>query len=173
VTGDGTPVDLTGIEPVTLIDIEDYLYDNGNKHDPFILTQVGCGIGEYLNRPGEGNKGRASPDLETFLTCSIADNSVFHGFMGPKRNLMRAFQHFAKDQNGSCGGDSGGPNFLYIGDVETQVSVISSGSFPCNSTSITARLDIPEALDFVYCAMTDPDPTNCGCIEVDKHGMCP
>jgi hypothetical protein len=173
VTGDGTPVSLTGIDPVTLIDIEDYLYDNGNKHDPFILTQVGYGIGEYLNRPGEGNKGGASPDLETFLTRSIADNSVFHGFMGPKRNLMRAFQHFAKDQNGSCGGDSGGPNFLSIDNKETQVSVISSGSFPCNSTSITARLDIPEALDFVGCALTDSTPTNCGCIEVDKHGMCP
>lgn len=172
-TGDGTPVNLTGIEPVTLIDIEEYLYDNGDIHDPFILIQVGYGIGEYLNRPGEGNKGGASPDLETFLNRSIADNSVFHGFMGPKRNLMRAFQHFAKDQNGSCGGDSGGPNFLYINNVETQVSVISSGSFPCNSTSITARLDIPEALDFVACALTDADPTDCGCIEVDKHGMCP
>jgi hypothetical protein len=173
VTGDGTPVYLEGIEPVTLIDIEDYLYDNGDKHNPFILTQVGYGIGEYLNRPGEGNKGGASPDLETFLTRSIADNSVFHGFMGPKRNLMRSFQHFAKDQNGSCGGDSGGPNFLDIGGVETQVSVISSGSFPCNSTSITARLDIPEAFDFVDCALTVSDPTDCGCIEIDKHGMCP
>jgi hypothetical protein len=93
--------------------------------------------------------------------------------MGPKRNLMRAFQHFAKDQNGSCGGDSGGPNFLYIEDMETQVSVISSGSFPCNSNSITARLDIPEALEFVDCALTDSNPINCGCIVVDKHGMCP
>ncbi len=173
VTGDGTPVDLTGIEPVALIDIEDYLYDFGDIHDPFILIQVGYGIGEYLNRPGEGNKGGVSPDLETFLNRSIADNSVFHGFMGPKRNLMRSFQHFAKDQNGSCGGDSGGPNFLLIYEVETQVSVISSGSFPCNSTSITARLDIPEAMDFVDCALTDSNPTNCGCIEVDKHGMCP
>jgi hypothetical protein len=173
VTGNGTPVYLTGIEPVMLIDIEDYLYDYGDIHDPFILTQVGYGIGEYLNRPGEGNKGGVAPDLDTFLTRSIADNSVFHGFMGPRRNLMRAFQHFAKGQNGSCGGDSGGPNFLEIDGVETQVSVISSGSFPCNSTSITARLDIPEALDFVACALTDSDPTGCGCIEVDKHGMCP
>jgi hypothetical protein len=173
VTEDGTPVDLTGIEPVTLIDIEDYLYDNGDIHDPFVLVQVGYGIGEYLNRPGEGNKGGAAPDLDTFLNRSIADNSVFHGFMGPKRNLMRSFQHFAKDQNGSCGGDSGGPNFLYIDEVETQVSVISSGSFPCNSTSITARLDIPEALEFVDCALTASDPTLCGCTEVDKHGMCP
>ena len=173
VTEDGTPVDLTGIEPVTLIDIEDYLYDNGDIHDPFVLVQVGYGIGEYLNRPGEGNKGGVSPDLDTFLNRSIADNSVFHGFMGPKRNLMRSFQHFAKDQNGSCGGDSGGPNFLYIDEVETQVSVISSGSFPCNSTSITARLDIPDALDFVQCALLNPSPENCGCIEVDKHGMCP
>jgi hypothetical protein len=86
---------------------------------------------------------------------------------------MRSFQHFAKDQNGSCGGDSGGPNFLDIGGGETQVSVISSGSFPCNSTSITARLDISEALDFVDCALTVSDPTDCGCIEIDKHGMCP
>jgi len=173
VTEDGTPVDFRGIEPVTLIDIEDYLYDNGDIHDPFVLVQVGYGIGEYLNRPGEGNKGGVAPDLETFLTRSIADNSVFHGFMGPKRNLMRSFQHFAKGQNGSCGGDSGGPNFLYIDEVETQVSVISSGSFPCNSTSITARLDIPDALEFVDCALTLSDPTNCGCIEVDKHGICP
>jgi hypothetical protein len=172
-TGNGTPVDLSGIEPVKLIDIEDYLYDNGDIHEPFTLIQVGYGIGEYLNRPGEGNKGGASPDLETFLTRSIADNSVFHGFMGPKRNLMRGFQHFAKGQNGSCGGDSGGPNFLDIGGVETQVSVISSGSFPCNSTSITARLDISEAMDFVDCALADSDPTSCGCTEVDKHGMCP
>jgi hypothetical protein len=172
-TWDATHVDLTGIEPVTLIDIEDFLYEFGDIHDPFILTQVGYGIGEYLNRPGEGNKGGAAPDLDTFLTRSIAANSVFHGFMGPKRNLMRGFQHFAKDQNGSCGGDSGGPNFLFIDNVETQVSVISSGSFPCNSTSITARIDIPEALDFVDCALTDSDPTTCGCTEVDKHGMCP
>ena len=172
-TGNRTPVDLGEIGPVTLIDIKDYLYDNGDKHNPFILTQVGYGIGEYLNRPGEGNKGGASPDLETFLTRSIADNSVFHGFMGPKRNLMRSFQHFAKDQNGSCGGDSGGPNFLDIGGVETQVSVISSGSFPCNSTSITARLDIPEAMNFIDCALDELDPIVCGCIEVDKHGMCP
>lgn len=112
--------------------------------------------------------------LEGLQNGSLVDVGVsFHGFMGPKRNLMRAFQHFAKDQNGSCGGDSGGPNFLDIGGAETQVSVISSGSFPCNSTSITARLDIPEAMDFVDCALTDPDPTFCGCVEVDKHGMCP
>jgi hypothetical protein len=173
VTGGGTPVDISSIDPVTLIDMENYLYDNGDIDDPFILNQVGYGIGEYLNRPGEGNKGGAAPDLETFLTRSIADNSVFHGFMGPKRNLMRGFQHFAKDQNGSCGGDSGGPNYLFIDNIEIQVSVISSGSFPCNSTSITARLDIPEAMDFVDCALTASDPTLCGCTEVDKHGMCP
>ncbi|MGV7224292.1 MAG: hypothetical protein ACQ9MH_22595 [Nitrospinales bacterium] len=172
-TGNGSPVDLAEIEQVTLIDIPDYLYDFGDKHDPFIFTQVGYGIGEYLNRPGEGNKGGVSPDLDTFLTRSIADNSVFHGFMGSKRNLMRSFQHFAKDQNGSCGGDSGGPNFLEIGGVETQVSVISSGSFPCNSTSITARLDIPVAMVFIDCALTDPFPIDCGCIEINKHGMCP
>jgi trypsin len=52
---------------------------------------------------------------------------------------------------GSCNGDSGGPHFLGAGAAETSivVSVTSHGDTYCRSTDWTARVDIPEVLDFI------------------------
>jgi hypothetical protein len=54
----------------------------------------------------------------------------------------------------------------------------TGNGFPVDLTGIEpvtliSILDIPEALEFVNCALEDPNPAGCGCIEVDKHGMCP
>jgi hypothetical protein len=66
-------------------------------------------------------------------------------------------QNAALDYSGTCGGDSGGPNYYKpksgaFSGQEVQIGVTSAGDSSCRATSTITRLDVPAAVDFVNCA---------------------
>jgi hypothetical protein len=177
VTHGGTPVDLSGIEPVTLPPA-DFLATIADVQDPPVFTAVGYGTGEAHERPGEGgNKGGAVNDSDTLgVRLFTPEGTAFVGFLGPNLNLMMGSQNPARDHTGTCGGDSGGPMFYDDGGTELQVAVTSSGDSICRGSAIMARTDAPEAQAFLGCAIsarTLAQIENCGCTEVDSQGECP
>jgi hypothetical protein len=66
--------------------------------------------------------------------------------------------NIAKDENGTCNGDSGGPIFY---DDETlglvQVSLVSGGDAPCRATNTGPGFSRPEAHEFIYCGKVAGD----------------
>lgn len=178
ITDSGTTVDLTAITPVTLPPLG---FLETLQHNVDMLTNVGYGTGSLFNE-----KGHASPpdtptdtNYDTFGVRYIADYSLFIGFQGQNQNLVLSSQNPARDNTGTCGGDSGGPQFVTSNDKELIVAITSSGDAVCRSTNIAARLDIPDAQNFInqcaYNTNTIDDASTCslGCTEVDSKGICP
>ncbi|MDH3474265.1 MAG: hypothetical protein OEM59_11285 [Rhodospirillales bacterium] len=176
VTYGGEPVDLTGIEPVTLT-LPGFLETIADVQDPPLFTAVGYGVGEAHNKPGEGgNKGGASNDLSKLgMRWQTVDGTAFVAFMGQKQNLMMGSQNPARDHDGTCGGDSGGPIFYEAAGGDIQVAVTSSGDAICRGSAIMARADSPEAQEFLQCVLDANNSMqlmNCGCTEVNSQGEC-
>jgi len=175
ITEGGTPVHLSGIDPVVLPDV-DYLLDKVSAKAPLLITAVGYGTGEAHNKPGEGgNAGGAVNSTEEFGQRWMTALTSAFSFMGPEANLLLGSQNPARGHEGTCGGDSGGPLFYDDNGVEIQVGITSSGDAICRATSIIARTDGVRAVEFLACAAS-PAPADilaCGCTEVDSQGECP
>lgn len=176
-TGGGFSVDLIDVEPVILPD-EGFLEDRVSATTPLPLTAVGYGTGEAHNKPGEGgNAGGAVNDLSKLGVRWVTDATSAFSFMGPEGNLLLGSQNPARGDEGTCGGDSGGPLFFDDLGTDVQVGITSSGDAICRATSIIARTDSARAVDFLSCVLlpgTDlQDILACGCTEVDRQGECP
>jgi hypothetical protein len=82
----------------------------------------------------------------------------------------------ARGYEGTCNGDSGGPNFHVANGTKIQVGVSSSGDRYCRATSLIARLDIPAAISFLSCAANATSPaaySACGCTTLNRKWLCP
>jgi hypothetical protein len=177
VTTGGTPVDVESIAPVVLPE-QDYLVGKVSAKQPLQITAVGYGTGEAHNKPGEGgNAGGAVNATDTLGVRWYTDLTQAFAFMGPEANLLLGSQNPARGDEGTCGGDSGGPLFDHSGDTEIQVGVTSSGDAICRASSIIARTDSARAVEFLSCATaigaSTADLLACGCTEVDVQGECP
>lgn len=176
VTHNGTSVDLTDIQPVTLPALG---FLETLEHNIDTITNVGYGLGAVHGIPGEDPVpgGPSGVNWEPFGVRSVSE-SLFIGFMGKKQNLMLSSMNPAREQSGTCGGDSGGPQFVVHDDQELIVSVTSSGDSPCRATNSTARLDIDEAHDFYgKCGLNAnsvEEVLHCseGCTQINEHGIC-
>lgn len=172
----GADVDVGAIPPVNLP--APYFVDDNLIRNTSLLTIVGYGTGEVHGIPGEepipGGPAGFNPD--TFGVRYFAENSLFINTHGKRQNLLFASQNIARDFNGSCGGDSGGPLFYNDGETEVAVALVTNGDVPCRATSTNARLDIPEALNFMNCgidAESIEEALSCGCTEVTApRGTC-
>ena len=79
-------------------------------------------------------------------------------------SLMSAWVDFsmlptpANNGGGTCYGDSGGPHFLHVGDVETTIVVATTitGDTQCKSLDKDYRMDTPSARDFLGQFVTLP-----------------
>jgi hypothetical protein len=149
---------------------------NRNVPSP-LLTVVGYGTGEALAKPGEGgNKGGAVNDPSKLGVRWQTSDTMAFSFMGKNSNLLLGSQNPARGNEGSCGGDSGGP--LFYEDRtrgELQVGITSSGDAICRATSIIARTEGEEAAAFLGCVTAAPTPeavASCGCTEVTSKGLC-
>ena len=60
----------------------------------------------------------------------------------------------AKDDGGTCYGDSGGPNFL--GDTNIIAAITITGDAVCRSTNVVYRLDTESARAFLGQYVTLP-----------------
>jgi len=176
VTHGGEIVDLAGVEPVNLPNLQ-FLRSIANVRDPAVFTAVGYGVGEAHNRPREGgNAGGAVNDASKLGVRWTTTGTAFISFMGQDQNLMMGSQNPARDYTGTCGGDSGGPLFYDDDGVELQVAITSSGDSICRGSAIMARTDTRQARAFLGCVLAAPtiaDIGACGCTEVDRQGECP
>lgn len=174
-TDGGGFVHVHNYSPVTLAPIG---FLNSFVTNVTAFTNVGYGTGSVFNDNGQRNKPVTQTNFDDFGIREIADNSVFINFKGQDANLMNSSMNPAKGNNGTCGGDSGGPQFYKVNGNELIISVTSSGDSICRSTNITARLDIPAAQDFInqcaYAANSMTDYANCtkGCTTVSSKGTC-
>jgi len=64
----------------------------------------------------------------------------------------------AHGDGGTCYGDSGGPNFLEVGDSETNIvaGTTITGDFMCRATNVDYRMDTPSARSFLEQFVTLP-----------------
>jgi Trypsin len=176
-TSAGTVVDLAKIPEVELPD-EGFLDRIVSATTPLPLTAVGYGTGEAHNKPGEGgNAGGAVNDLSKLGVRWVTDFTSAFSFMGPEANLLLGSQNPARGDEGTCGGDSGGPLFLQDEPGYFQVGITSSGDAICRATSIIARTDSTRAVQFLSCVLEPgakvAQVLTCGCTSVDSQGECP
>jgi hypothetical protein len=87
-------------------------------------------------------------------------------------------QNPALGNEGTCGGDSGGPLYYDNDGSLLQVGITSSGDAICRSTSIIARTESATALDFLGCVLDGAEADDlaaieaCGCTVVNSQGEC-
>ncbi len=150
-------------------------------HNSTIFTNVGYGTGSVFDESGKAIKGSPSTsNYDTFGIRYISSNTLFIGFLGDNQNSINATQNPSRGYDGTCFGDSGGPQFYKdtYGN-EFLVSVVSTGDFVCRSRVVNARVDIPVAQNFIqqcaYNVNTINEFTNCtlGCTTLTNISRCP
>ena len=71
---------------------------------------------------------------------------------------LRISMNPARDDGGTCYGDSGGPNFLGAGSSETNIVAATTitGDSMCRATNVDYRLDTASARSFLGSYVTLP-----------------
>ena len=146
------------LTPVQVAPTVDYLSEliagETNPTRDLSFTAVGYGTGEKFPVPGE-ETGPADPsgtNNSTFLIRYVADGLTYKAH-NPGNDVLRLSMNIAKDEEGTCNGDSGGPIFYddqSLGRV--QVSLVSGGDIPCRATNTGPGFSRPEAFAFIACA---------------------
>lgn len=122
-----------------------YKFPNKDLH----FSAAGYGVLQLVDFPGKLNGGGAGVDRSTLGTLRESKNQTF-------RNLhaltIYTSQNPALGNSGTCGGDSGGPNYYVMPNgKEIQVGITSAGDTACRSTSTITRIDTPIAIEFINC----------------------
>lgn len=116
------------------------------------FTVVGYGTGEKMPIPGQ-ETGPATPkgrnDL-TFMIRYFADRLSYNAY-NSGNDVLELSQNPAKNENGACNGDSGGPIFYEGVTARIQVAVVSGGALPCSSLLQAPSLNLPEAVGLLSC----------------------
>ena len=104
------------------------------------FTAVGYGGQEPVSQPG----GPVIGYLDTREYAVGTLNAITPAW-------LRISQNPARDNGGTCYGDSGGPNFLGAGSTETQIiaGITITGDTLCKSTNVIYRLDTESARAFL------------------------
>lgn len=78
-------------------------------------------------------------------------NKVDQGFNSLTKAWLRLPMTPSTGDGGTCYGDSGGPHFIWLNDVETNIiaSITVGGDAPCKALDTTYRMDTEVALDFL------------------------
>jgi hypothetical protein len=151
------------LSPVQVAPSADYLSgvinSVSNPTRNLSFTAVGYGTGEKFPIPGE-ETGPAQPpgdNLSTFLIRYIAAGLTYNAH-NPVNDVLRLSMNIAKDESGTCNGDSGGPIFYNDATLgRVQVSLVSGGDAPCRATNTGPGFSREEALAFVACGKVAGD----------------
>jgi hypothetical protein len=138
---------IPGFWPAELVPLK-FLSDMKKKElKQLLVKNVGYGIIERLVFPGS-NAGGVKPAQGYGVRRVSFPSSVIS--IDPTRVHMS--QNPAREDEGTCNGDSGSAN--YLGESNIIVSVTSSGDSFCRATNIGARVDTPAAVEFIECVLT-------------------
>jgi hypothetical protein len=130
-----------------------------------ILSAAGYGVEQIKVAPGAGGNKQGGGDQSdnTFATKRVALNEAL---VNLRPTVMNISQNPATDNNGTCFGDSGGPNYYtHPTYKEIMIGVTSQGDSVCRSMGTNARVDFPDAQNFISCvrnATTLDAINNCG-----------
>jgi hypothetical protein len=141
---------IRGATPAQLptLNILDQMKAAGTLNGSTQFTSVGYGGQEPVNIPGSG-----------IVTEYLDQREYSVGtFNALGKGYLRLSQNAAHGDGGTCGGDSGGPNFFGAGSSETNViaGTTITGDVWCKSTNVTQRLDIASSRAFLGQYVTLP-----------------
>jgi hypothetical protein len=155
---------IPGFNPASIVP-PNFLSDLKKKDLKMLeVKNVGYGIIERLVFPGS-NAGGVKPAQGYGVRRVSFPSSVLS--IDPTRVHMS--QNPAREDEGTCNGDSGSPNYIdYLGDPDVIVSVTSSGDSFCRATNIGARVDTPAAVEFIDCVLNSfiDELDQCGIVEI-------
>ncbi len=105
-----------------------------------IFTAVGYGVVRDTNRTGWQG-----------ILDNLDRNRVDQEFLSLTKSWITMSMNLATGNGGTCYGDSGGPHFIHINGVETNivVSVTVTGDSQCKATDKTYRMDTELARNFL------------------------
>ncbi|MBW7884300.1 MAG: trypsin-like serine protease [Caldilineaceae bacterium] len=108
------------------------------KHTRF--TAVGYGTIRDTNRTG----------FQAILD-NVDRNRVEQGYLSLTKAWLTLPMNLSTDNGGTCYGDSGGPHFIHLDGVETDIvaSITVTGDIPCKATDKTYRTDTESARGFL------------------------
>jgi len=108
--------------------------------DETAFTAVGYGGVRATNRFGFAG-----------IVDNLERNRVDQSFMSLTDAWLRLSQNSATGDGGTCYGDSGGPHFIHVDGVETDIvaAVTGWGDAPCIASEWDYRIDTESALDFL------------------------
>lgn len=112
-----------------------------------LFTAVGYGTMRDTNRTG----------YQAFLD-NVDRNRVDQGFLSLTNAWITLSMNFSTGNGGTCYGDSGGPHFVHIDGVETDIvaSITVTGDAVCKATDKTYRMDTQSARSFLRNFVTLP-----------------
>jgi hypothetical protein len=130
-----------GIIPAKLPEagLLDELKDEHILKDTF-FTAVGYGTVRETNRTGFQG-----------ILDNLDRNRVDQEFLSLTQSWLSMSMNLATGNGGTCYGDSGGPHFIHIDGVETNIvaSVTVTGDAPCKAADKTYRMDTESARSFL------------------------
>ena len=136
-------VPITGVALAQLptFNILGAMKDAGTLNQSTQFTSVGYGGQEPIHVKGSGN-------VTEYL--DQREHSV-GSFNALGKGYLRLSQNAAHGDGGTCGGDSGGPNFFGAGASETNVIAATTitGDPWCKSTNVDQRLDTAASRAFL------------------------
>jgi hypothetical protein len=105
-----------------------------------LFTAVGYGSVRETNRTG----------FQAILD-NLDRNKVDQEFLSITGAWITMSMNLATGNGGTCYGDSGGPHFVHIDGVETNIvaSITVTGDAPCKATDKTYRMDTESARSFL------------------------
>jgi hypothetical protein len=112
-----------------------------------LFTAVGYGTVRETNRTG--------PQA---LLDNLDRNRVDQEFLSLTNSWLTLSMNLATGNGGTCYGDSGGPHFLHLDGVETNIvaSVTVTGDAQCKASDKTYRMDTESARSFLGNFVTLP-----------------
>ena len=138
--------------------LEDLVAATMQPQKNLLFYAVGYGMTELLDKGS--NAGGPNDWLSGLGTRRIADRQTFTNL---RKTLVQTSQNWVLGNNGTCGGDSGGPAYYQTASGPVEVGVTSSGDAMCRSTQTSSRMDVETAAWFVTCARANPgNVKNCG-----------
>jgi secreted trypsin-like serine protease len=89
---------------------------------------------------------------------NVDRNRVDQEFLSLTKAWMTLSMNMATGNGGTCYGDSGGPHFIHLDGVETNIvaSITVTGDAPCVATDKTYRMDTESARSFLSNFVTLP-----------------
>ncbi len=165
----GNPAALTPVQVAPDAEyVQDVINSVPNPVQDLTFTAVGYGTGEKFPIPGQ-ETGPADPsgsNTDKFLIRYIADPLTYDA-LNPVNDVLRLSMNIAKDEDGTCNGDSGGPIFYEDQDLgRVQVSLVSGGDAPCRATNTGPGFSRQDALDFIACGKIAGDASDVqACVE--------